>query len=59
MKTRRLGISALIVSELGFGCMGLNSVYGEADDEEAFVIEADQERRTLNQINGWLSGTEE
>lgn len=23
--------------------------------EEAFVMEADQERRTLNQINGWLS----
>lgn len=29
MKTRRLGASKLIVSELGFGCMGLNSVYGE------------------------------
>lgn len=26
--------------------------------EEAFVMEADQERRTLNQINGWLGPIE-
>jgi hypothetical protein len=34
MKMRHFGISTRIASELGFGCMGLNSVYGEADDEE-------------------------
>ena len=39
MKTRRLGISTVIVSEPRFGCMGLSSVYGEADDEQTFVTE--------------------
>ncbi len=29
MRTRRLGNSGLDVSALGFGCMGLNSAYGE------------------------------
>jgi aryl-alcohol dehydrogenase-like predicted oxidoreductase len=29
MKTRKLGQSGLEVSELGFGCMGLNSSYGK------------------------------
>jgi aryl-alcohol dehydrogenase-like predicted oxidoreductase len=32
MTTRHLGNSTLTISELGFGCLGLNSVYGEADD---------------------------
>ena len=29
MRTRQLGNSGLDVSALGFGCMGLNSAYGE------------------------------
>lgn len=37
MKTRRLGTSTLVVSELGFGCMGLNSVYGGAADPAAMI----------------------
>jgi len=32
MKTRQLGRSGLIVSELGFGCMGLSYGYGPATD---------------------------
>lgn len=37
MRMRRLGTSALVVSELGFGCMGLNSVYGGATDPTARI----------------------
>jgi aryl-alcohol dehydrogenase-like predicted oxidoreductase len=37
MKTRHLGSSALTVSELGFGCMGLNSVYSEPADRAGMI----------------------
>ena len=37
MKTRYLGTSGLAVSELGFGCMGLNSVYGETTDRSGMI----------------------
>lgn len=37
MKTRRLGTSSLVVSELGLGCMGLNSVYGGANNSDAMI----------------------
>ena len=33
MKTRKLGTQGLEVSAIGFGCMGLNAVYGPAPDE--------------------------
>ncbi len=35
MKTRRLGLQGLEVSELGLGCMGLTWAYGSADPDEA------------------------
>lgn len=37
MKMRTLGRSDLSVSEIGFGCMGLNSVYGTAHDKGAMI----------------------
>jgi aryl-alcohol dehydrogenase-like predicted oxidoreductase len=39
MKTRTLGASTLELSELGFGCMGLNFGYGPATDRaEAITV---------------------
>lgn len=37
MKTRYIGSSALVVSELGFGFIGRNSVYGETADRTGMV----------------------
>jgi aryl-alcohol dehydrogenase-like predicted oxidoreductase len=37
MKTRKLGKAGLEVSELGLGCMGLNSVYGEGNDRAQMI----------------------
>jgi aryl-alcohol dehydrogenase-like predicted oxidoreductase len=37
MKTRQLGNSGLLVSELGFGCMGLSHGYGPATNEKEAV----------------------
>ena len=37
-ETRRLGHSALDVSALGLGCMGLSGVYGPADDAESITL---------------------
>jgi aryl-alcohol dehydrogenase-like predicted oxidoreductase len=37
MKTRKLGSSGLEVSAIGFGCMGLNSVYGDGLSRDAAV----------------------
>ena len=35
MNTRTLGNSKLAVSALGYGCMGLEAVYGPATDRQA------------------------
>lgn len=35
MKTRTLGRSALTVSSIGLGCMGMSQAYGVRDDEES------------------------
>ena len=35
MKTRKLGSQGLTVSELGLGCMGMSTMYGAADQQEA------------------------
>ena len=37
MKIRHLGTAQLAVSELGFGCMGLNSVYGDTSDRDGMI----------------------
>ncbi|KAA5606385.1 aldo/keto reductase [Roseospira marina] len=37
MLIRKLGASGLEVSEIGFGCMGLNAVYGGAGDREEMI----------------------
>lgn len=37
MKTRLLGNSQLDVSEIGFGCMGLNFAYGEAMEKQQAI----------------------
>ncbi len=37
MKTRRLGASGPIVSELGLGCMGMSDFYGPADRNESLA----------------------
>jgi aryl-alcohol dehydrogenase-like predicted oxidoreductase len=37
MKTRKLGATGLEVSEIGLGCMGLNSTYGEASDRSEMI----------------------
>jgi len=37
MKTRRLGNSGLAVSAIGYGCMGLEAVYGAATDRQAGI----------------------
>ena len=34
MKTRTLGNNGLVVSALGYGCMGLEAVYGPATDRQ-------------------------
>ena len=38
MKTRILGNSGLAVSAIGYGCMGLEAVYGPATNREAVAI---------------------
>src|ERR671924_1852197 len=38
MEQRRLGHSALRVSAIGLGCMGLSGVYGPADDAESITL---------------------
>jgi hypothetical protein len=35
MRTRRLGASGPIVSEVGLGCMGMSEFYGKADRSAA------------------------
>lgn len=35
MKQRRLGVTGPLVSEIGLGCMGMSSAYGERDDDES------------------------
>jgi aryl-alcohol dehydrogenase-like predicted oxidoreductase len=37
MNTRHLGTSGLVVSELGFGCMGLSHGYGPATNEQEAI----------------------
>ena len=37
MNQRHLGNSALHVSAIGYGCMGLESVYGAATDRQAAI----------------------
>ena len=37
MNTRTLGNSKLAVSALGYGCMGLEAVYGPATDRQAGI----------------------
>lgn len=37
MKMRTLGRSSLTVSEIGLGCMGLNSVYGTANGKGEMI----------------------
>ena len=39
MKTRQLGTNGLKVSEIGFGCMGLNSTYSHSlANEESIAL---------------------
>jgi len=38
VEQRRLGRSALEVSAIGLGCMGLSGVYGLADDAESTTL---------------------
>jgi hypothetical protein len=35
MQQRNLGSQGLVVSELGFGCMGMSEYYGTGDDAES------------------------
>jgi aryl-alcohol dehydrogenase-like predicted oxidoreductase len=37
MTYRRLGISSLVVSSLGLGCMGMSEFYGPADDPQSIA----------------------
>jgi aryl-alcohol dehydrogenase-like predicted oxidoreductase len=37
MKTRALGNSTLVVSAVGYGCMGLEAVYGPATDRQGGI----------------------
>jgi aryl-alcohol dehydrogenase-like predicted oxidoreductase len=37
MKTRTLGNSGLAVSAIGYGCMGLEAVYGPATNRQEAV----------------------
>ena len=37
MKTRTLGTNTLAVSAIGYGCMGLEAVYGPATDRQAGI----------------------
>ncbi|QLE54351.1 aldo/keto reductase [Nostoc sp. TCL26-01] len=38
MKKRQLGNQGLTVSEIGLGCMGMTSAYGDADEAEAIRV---------------------
>lgn len=38
MKYRKLGNSNEKVSAIGFGCMPISSIYGEADDKESLKL---------------------
>jgi aryl-alcohol dehydrogenase-like predicted oxidoreductase len=38
MKTRKLGNSGVDIPAIGFGCMGLSSVYGAADEAESIRV---------------------
>lgn len=38
MRVRELGRSGLRVPEVGFGCMGLSHVYGQADDDTSLEV---------------------
>lgn len=38
MKVRNLGHSALKVSAIGLGCMGMSGIYGPADDQESISV---------------------
>jgi aryl-alcohol dehydrogenase-like predicted oxidoreductase len=37
LKTRKLGLQGLEVSEIGLGCMGMSATYGSADDHESIA----------------------
>jgi aryl-alcohol dehydrogenase-like predicted oxidoreductase len=37
MKSKRLGRSELVVSEMGLGCMGMSEFYGPGNDEESIA----------------------
>ena len=38
MKTRKLGNTGLVIPAIGFGCMGLSSVYGAADEATSIAV---------------------
>ena len=56
LEQRRLGRSALEVSAIGLGCMGLSGVYGPADDAESTtliqhaLLRADQRAKFLARL---------
>ena len=38
MQTRKLGNTNVTIPAIGFGCMGLSSVYGAADDATSIAV---------------------
>ncbi len=50
MKTRTLGNSKLAVSAIGYGCMGLEAVYGPATDRQEGIAHHSRGCRTRGDV---------